>query len=405
MKKHKKKVNHVNKIKKYFLNKVSEQMNDKFNVVEVVVIIFVSILFGAVVGFVLSSSRTFGTEVSSDVVEIINTYETIVDNYYGEIDKEELLNAAVSGMVSTLDDPYSVFMNSSDTKEFNETVDGSFVGIGITLEWNDGGFKIVEVLKDSPAEKAGLKSGDYLIKIDDKDTSDIEINDVSDLIKKKDKVSLTILRNDSKKVIEVEKAVIEIPSVFSEKLEDNIGYILIDNFTANTAIQFEHVLKKLEKQKIDSLIIDVRGNPGGRVNQVNDILELFFDKKTVLYQIGDDKDVKKIYSSKADKRKYPVVLLVDGASASASEILIACFRDNYKNATIVGGKTYGKGTIQKSLSLSSGASIKYTTQKWLTPKGEWINEIGIIPDVVVDYSMDVNQDIQLDKALEILKNK
>lgn len=405
MRKNKKKSNFLANIKKYFSDSFHEQKNDKFNIVEVVVIIFISILFGAIVGFVLSSSRPFGTEVSSEVAEIINTYDNIVENYYGEVNEEELLNAAVSGMISTLDDPYSVFMDSMDTETFNETVDGTFIGIGITLEWNNGGFKVVDVINDSPAEKSGLKSNDYIVEIDGDSTADLNINDVSELIKKKEKMYITVLRDDEKKVFKVKKGVIEIPSVVSKMLDNNIGYIFIESFASNTAFQFEEGLKELEKEEVKSLIIDVRDNPGGRLGQVNDILELFFGKKTVLYQIGNDKEIKKVYSTKKDKKNCPVVVLVNKGSASASEILAVSFQENYKQATIVGTDTFGKGTIQKAVELSSGASIKYTTQKWLTPKGNWIDGKGIIPDVIVEFGNDIDDDKQLEKAIDILKNK
>lgn len=405
MKKNKKKSSFFVNIKKCFFNKFHEQKNDKFNTIEVVVIIFISILFGAIVGFVLSSSRTFGTEVSPKVGEIINTYENIVENYYGEVDEEELLNAAVSGMVSTLDDPYSVFMDSLHTETFNETVDGTFVGIGVTIEWNNGGFKITDVISGSPAEKSGLKANDYIVEVDGDSTADLDLDDVSNLIKEKEKLSITILRDDEKKIFKVKKGLIDIPSVVSKELDDNIGYIFIESFASNTFDQFEGALEKLEKQKIRSLIIDVRDNPGGRLGQVNDILELFFDKKTILYQIGNDKKIKKVSATKSDKRNYPVVVLVNKGSASASEILAVSFQENYKQATIVGTETFGKGTIQKAVELSSGASIKYTTQKWLTPKGNWIDGKGIVPDEVVEGSDDINDDKQLNKAIEILKNK
>ena len=403
MKKNKKKSSFFVNVRKYFFDKFSEQKNDKFSIAEVVVIIFISILFGAIVGFVLSSSRPFGTEVSSEVAEIINTYDNIIENYYGEVSEDELLNAAVSGMVSTLDDPYSVFMDRIDTETFNETVDGTFIGIGITLEWNNGGFKIVDIISDSPAEKSGLKANDYIVEIDGDSIADLDLNDVSKLIKKKEKMSITVLRGDEKRIFKVKKGIIEIPSVVSKVLDNNIGYIFIESFASNTSVQFEEELSELEKKGIESLIIDVRDNPGGRLGQVNDILELFFSKKTILYQIGNDKEIKKVYSTKKDKKNYPVAILVNKGSASASEILAASFQENYKQATIVGTETFGKGTIQKAVELSSGASIKYTTQKWLTPKGIWIDGKGIIPDEVVELGDDINEDKQLEKAVEILK--
>ena len=168
-------------------------------------------------------------------------------------------------------------------------------------------------------------------------------------------------------------------------------------------------LKKLEEDNITSLVIDVRDNPGGKLGQVNKILEQFFNKKTVLYQIVTKDKTSKVKDDTSEKRDYPIVVLVNNGSASAAEILAASFQDNYKDVTVVGTVTYGKGTIQKAIELSSGASIKYTTQKWLTPKGKWINEKGVIPDEVIEqgdkYGAEpiYSNDVQLQKAVEILK--
>ena len=382
-----------------------------FNTIEVMVIILISILFGVVVGCILSSGRTFGTAVSDEVAEIITTYDAILENYYEDIDASELADAAVSGMISILDDPYSVYMDSSDTDSFLESVNGSFVGIGVNVEWSDSTFKIIDVFENSPAEEAGLKENDIIIKIDGGEVKNLTLNDVSGLIKGESgtKVEITVLRGEEEVTVTAKRGVVEIPSVESSVIEENIGYISIDSFSATTSEQFSKQLKKLEDKNIESLIIDVRDNPGGKLGQVNKILDIFFNKKTILYKIVTKDKTTNIYADNSDKMDIPVVVLVNHESASASEILAACFQDNYKNATIVGSVTYGKGTIQKAVELSSGASIKYTTQKWLTPKGNWINEKGVIPDEVVsqsdDYSLNptYENDLQLQKAVEVLK--
>ena len=395
------------------IREVVVEKNNGFNTLEVIIMIFVSIFFGIVVGCVLSSSKTFGTEVSDEAQEIISTYNSIIDNYYGEVDEKELLDSAVSGMISILNDPYSLFMDSNNTENFSQTIDGSFVGIGVVVEWSSDGFCITKILDNSPAEKAKLTVGDYIIRIDDKDIKELSLTEVSNMLKGKvgSKKSLTIKRNGENKKVEIELETVEIQSVFSKELDGNIGYISIETFASNTSEQFVAELAKLEDKKIKSLIIDVRDNPGGRLGQVNDILDLFFDKKTVLYQIQTKEKNEKVYAKKTDKREYPIVVLVNYGSASASEILAVSFQENYNNVTVVGGVTYGKGTIQKAVKLSSGSSLKYTTQKWLTPSGKWINEKGVIPDEVIDQSLDYNinptddNDVQLQKAIELLKNK
>ena len=393
------------------IREVVVEKNNGFTTSEVIVIIFITTIFGLVCGYALSSSRSVNSESSENALEIVETYESILENYYGEVDEEELLNAAVSGMIDTLDDPYSLFMTSDTSDEFNETVDGSFVGVGVTVEWCDNTFRIAEVLSDSPAEKAKLEVNDYIIKVDDTSVEGMTLDEVSDLIRgeKGTKVVLTVLRDNEEVTFTVKRGLVEIPSVTSEIIEENIGYITIDTFASNTSEQFEKQLKELEDEKIESLIIDVRDNPGGRLAEVNDIMDLFLGKNKVLYKLETKEKVEKVYTEDSTKRNYPVAVLVNYDSASAAEILAASFQDNYDNAILVGTVTYGKGTIQKAVKLSSGATIKYTTQKWLTPKGVWINDTGLTPEVLVEQGEDYcsnptySTDIQLQRAVEELK--
>lgn len=395
------------------IEEIIVERNDGFTLVEVMVIILVTILFGIVAGYALSFTKPVGVEVPGEVQEIISTYENIVENYYGEVSEDELLDAAISGMIGTLDDPYSVFMPKDDATIFNESVDGSFIGIGITVEWKDNKFRIVEVLSDTPAEKAKLQVDDYIIKVDGEAVEYLSLNELSAKIrgKKNDKVKLTVLRDDKEVEVTLKRGVVEVASVNSRMVNDNIGVIKIDTFALNTAEQFEKQLKALEKKKIKSLIIDVRDNPGGRLGEVSEIMDLFLDKKKVIYQIESKSKKEKVYTEDMTKRTYPVVVLVDYTSASASEILAASFQDNYKKATLVGTITYGKGTIQKAVKLSSGATVKYTTQKWLTPKGVWINEVGLTPDVLLEIGDKYKEapsdenDLQLQKAIELLSEK
>lgn len=395
------------------IDEIIVERNDGFTLVEVMIIVLITILFGIVAGYALSLTKTVGVEVSEEVQEIITTYENIIENYYGEVSEDELLDAAISGMVGTLDDPYSVFMTKDDAIIFNESVDGSFTGIGITVEWKDGKFKIINILSDTPAEKAKLQVDDYIIKVDDEPVDNFSLNELSEKIrgKKNNKIKLAVLRDDKEVEVTLKRAIVEVASVSSRVVSGNIGVIKIDTFALNTAEQFEKQLKSLENKKIKSLIIDVRNNPGGRLGEVSEIMDLFLDKKKVIYQIESKSQKEKIYTKDSIKRSYPVVVLVDYTSASASEILAASFKDNYKNATLVGTITYGKGTVQKAIKLSSGAIVKYTTQKWLTPNGVWINEVGLTPDVLLEigdkYSNEPSDenDLQLQKAIEILSNK
>lgn len=381
-----------------------------FNTFEVLVIILISILFGTVVGCVICSNKSISTNPKAGEQEIVSTYRTILENYYGEVDENELADAAVSGMLGVLDDPYSVFMNKNDTDSFLQSVDGSFVGIGVSVQWFEDTFKIIEVMEDSPAAKSGFKVGDIIIAVEGKDVSGFTLDELTDLIKGKvgSKVSLTVVRDGEELVIKTKRSVIEIPSVTSNIFGENIGYLSIDSFSSTTGKQFSKQLTKLEDKNINSLIIDVRDNPGGKLGQVNEILDIFFDKDTILYKVVTKGKTTNVYAKKSNKRTMPVVVLINANSASASEMLASCFQENYKNSTIVGTSSYGKGTIQQAVELSSGASIKYTTQTWLTSKGKDINGKGIMPDEVVDQSESYCQDssfandTQLQRAVEIL---
>lgn len=403
-----------NKLKKLFGNR----SEDGFSTFEVVLIIFISVLFGVIVGCIISVSNNglVGSEVSTELQEVITTYDNILNEYYGEVEESDLMNAAISGMVSILDDPYSTYMDSNDTYSFNQSVDGEYVGLGITITWLDGICTITEVVEDSPAEKKGLEVGDVLVAVDDIDVTSSTLDEISSLLAGAEgaSVKVTVERGEERKDFTIKRAVIEIKSVYSKTIESGMkkmGYIQIDNFASNTAEQFSENLEELESQDIDSLIIDVRCNSGGRLSQVNAIMDEFLGKNVVIYQIETKGEIEEIKTSDKTKRSYPVVVLVNEGSASASEILATAFNDNYKKATIVGTTTYGKGTIQKAVELSSGASLKYTTQRWLTSKGEDLQGVGLTPDVVVEQSAEYynestsENDAQLLKAIEILAEK
>lgn len=401
----------LKKIKSKFSNDDNVE-NDLFNTREVLLVILVSVCFGVAVGAGIFSNSNLSASEKDDINEIVSTYEDIVESYYGELEEDELVEAAIEGMVSVLNDPYSSYMDSDTTESFNQTIDGSFVGIGVTVEWSNEQFRIIEVLNDSPAQKVGLQVDDYIVEVDNIVTDGLTLDDLSFYIKgdKNTKVIVKVKRGEEYFEYEMKRSVVEIQSVHGKEYGE-VGYIAIDTFASNTASQFKKELKKLEKNGIKSLIIDVRGNSGGKLSQVDEILELFFKKKTVLYQIENNNGVKKVYSSKKNSKNYSVVILTNSCSASASEILASAFQSNYENSMVVGTNTYGKGTIQKAVKLSNGASIKYTTQKWLTAEGTWINDVGVTPDVYVEQSELYYQtpshenDMQLQKAIELLNNK
>lgn len=402
------------KVKDAMFDDLEEECDDQhFSLIEVLVIVFISILFGILVGYMIHYSNIYSNK---KLQELITSYNNILDNYYDKVSEDDLVNSAVEGMIHSLDDPNSNYMNSNVTADFNKTVDGSFVGIGASVVFvSDKNYnQVYQLFPNSPAAKVGIEVNDFIIRVDDKDVSGISGSELSKYIMGQEgtDVKITVLRGEEKKEFIVTRSVIEVKSVFSTRYafdEKNIGYIRLDNIAANTGKQFKKELKKLEKESIDSLIIDVRGNPGGHLSQTTDILSLFFSKKTILYKVKSKKNTVNVYSKNNEVRKYPVVILIDKGSASASEVIASCFKDNYKNATIVGTTSYGKGTVQKTVTLSTGSTIKYTIERWLTSKGKSLDKVGLEPDieVVLDSSyfetLAIDDDNQLQKAIEVLK--
>lgn len=389
-----------------------------FTIPEVILLLIISCVFGVVMGCILTYSKSFDmVNVTKDEAELLAAYEKIRDNYYEDLSEDNLVGSAIDGMINSLEDPYSYYLNESDTSSFNQRLNGTYIGIGVTILHDDNNEnQVVEIVDGSPAKKAGLKVGDIFLSIDGNNVRNLSLPEVSSFMRGSvgDKHSFVLLRDGNEVKVNVVLGEVILSSVSNKIIEGNnknVGYINISTFAANTYTQFNKNLKSLEKEKIDSLIVDVRGNPGGHLSQVQDILSLFFDKKTVLYRIENKGKVEKVYATTKDKRKYDVVVLIDSESASASEILASCFKENYKNATIIGTTSYGKGTVQKTYELSNGSSLKYTAEKWLTSKGKWINGIGVEPDIKVELPEEYynngcdENDLQLQKALEVLTKK
>lgn len=385
-----------------------------FSTLEVVLIMIFSILFGSVLGVIFSLTKYNYLDSSDEnLQEFVSTYNSIVNNYYDKVDKSILIASAINGMVSSLDDPYATYMNESETDDFNDSIAGYYEGVGITTVVDGDNVKIIDVIHDSPAEKAGMKKDDIIVKVNDISITKDNFNVMREIISNSSnkKIKIVVNRGDNELTFKVKKDKIIIDSVFSDIKDGNIGYLEVTSFYANTGEQFLKKLDELEKENISSLIIDLRDNPGGHLNQVNEIVEPFFKKGVVIYQVESNGTRTKIKTTKKDSRDYPVVILINESSASAAEIVATCFDDNYNDITLVGKKTYGKGTIQKEVNLTSGSSYKYTTDKWLTSKGKWLDRVttgGLDPDIDIDRCdlNDLNNtDLQLEKAISILKEK
>ncbi len=386
-----------------------------FKLIEVVVIVLITgILCTVATGMIFykhykSTPVTAYANLNNNeyIDEFLQVYSSIIKEYYEDVDQDELIDSAINAMFSYLGDDYSEHLTEKETDELLEKLTGEYKGIGVEIYMN----KIIySVFEESPAEKVGLKENDQIIKINDEDLTGKDNNYVVEQIQKTEgKFKMTVIRDNQEVTVEIEKDKLYIPSVDSRVINSNnqkIGYIDITTFSSTTAKQFEKSLKKLENEEINSLIIDVRSNSGGYLVSAKDIANLFLEKGKLIYSL-DEKGKKTDYKDTTiTKRGYPIVVLINEYSASASEILTAALKDSYK-ATIVGKKSYGKGKVQQTLNLKDGSMAKYTTAKWLTPNGKCIDKIGISPDYEVDLQMNEEEteviDTQLNKAVEILE--
>ena len=380
----------------------------------IIITCIISLFAGAFFG-----TRFLTNEHESETYKVLDqikdVYVDIKENYYKETNDEDLINGAINGMIAALDDPYATYLTDDNSNSFDAQLQGSYEGIGIEIFNNtEGDIEILTVFENTSAAKAGLQPGDIIIGINDEDVSKQKTSDLVSKISelKDDSFTIKILRNGEEQQLKVTRKKVELTSVTSKVInKDNkkIGYIKISIFSLNTYSQFSEQLKKLENNKIDSLIIDVRGNTGGHLSTVDDILSLFLDKKHVIYQIETKGEKEKFYSSGKVTKEYPIVILTDSYSASASELLAISLKEEYGAATI-GTTTYGKGTVQELKTMDSG-EYKFTTKKWLSPKGNWINEKGVEP--TIEVTLDENyyknpteeNDNQLQKAIEYLMEK
>lgn len=401
---------------------VQNKDNNKktFTTSEVILLVIMSLLIGLSASLLLSKTSVITKNQIIDdayLKEFVDNYEYIVNNYYEEVDKSKLIDKAIKGMTESLDDPYSTYFNENESDNFSITLNGSYKGVGIQIGKEENGYMLITaVFKNSPAEEAGLKAGDEVISIDGKSVVELTTKEFSDLVKNGDnkQFSLKVLRDEKEIDITLKRSTVTLDSVASEMYERNgkkIGYIYIGIFANNTCDQFKQKLDALEKEKIDYLIIDVRQNTGGHLTSVDGILDIFLNSKQVMYKFEQNKKVTSIYGTGKENKKYEIVLLGDNSSASASEVLIAGLKENL-NSKLIGKQTYGKGTVQEMVNLSDGTQYKITVKKWLTPKGNWINDTkGIKPDIDVDLSDkyyetgEIQDDTQLQAAFDYIEGK
>ena len=391
----------------------------KLAILAVVSMIIGSVITIAIKDFDVAKVNTNKTEVSYSKTKkgfdsLYETYDTIMSEYYKDVDSDKLIEGAINGMLESLDDEHTMYFDKKSKEEFDSELSGNYYAIGAQIQLtSDETIKITKVFDDSPAKKAGLKEEDVFVSVDGTSVKGKSATEVANMLKSDSVKTSTIVvkRNDKELTFKVTKENITLFSVSSEMLDNNgknVGYLSVSIFGQKTYSQFKDALTKLEKQDMDSLIIDLRGNTGGYLSTVTNMLEEFIDKGNVIYQIQSSSGVKQYKTVKASEKKYKIVVLIDGGSASASEIMSAAMKEVY-GATLVGQTTYGKGTVQTTKNLSNGSMIKYTIEKWLTPSGKNIDKEGIKPDYEVELGDSYKNnptkenDAQLQKALDLLK--
>lgn len=392
-------------------------MKKNFNSKEVIFLLIVTCLISLAIGNAINiDKKNLEQPIDENLTELEQNYQYIIDNYYEEVDKAKLIKGAIEGMVNSLGDDYSIAITDDMSNNFNIKLTGSYSGLGIEIV-NDQSYNIYisDVIEGSPAEKAGLKVLDKIISIDEIEFIGKKTTELTNYIKEsnKEKYIIKVERDNKEETFELTRETIEIKSVYSEiKNIDNqkIGYVYISIFASNTSTQFKNAIEELEKEGINSLIIDVRSNTGGHLTSVVDMLSCLLDSSKIIYQIENKGEVTKYYSKGNTTKTYPIVVLQNNGSASASELLSAALKEEY-GATVIGENSYGKGTVQELISLQDGIQYKITTKKWLTPKGNWINGTGVSVDIEEKLSEEYKQnpsdenDNQLQKAIEYLKQK
>ena len=359
-------------------------------------------------GLKMKDSGSGKDAVDSSTQKKVSELKELIDqNYMGDVEEKQLEEGIYKGFISGLDDPYSVYYDEEETKSLYETTEGEYQGIGAVLSqnMNTGIITLVQIYDDSPAMKAGLKDNDILYKVNGEEVTGVELTEVVSHIKgeKGTTVEMTVLRGaDNEEVtVTATRDTVEAQTVKYRMMDGQIGYVSVSEFDSVTYDQYQKALKDLEGQGMKGLVVDLRNNPGGNLNTVCDMLDLMLPKGLIVYT--EDKDGNRQEASSDDENQFtlPLAVLVNGNSASASEIYAGAIQD-YGIGDIVGTQTYGKGVVQQIFDLKDDTCVKLTIAKYFTPKGRSINGKGITPDVEVEYEADEKNpeaDNQLDKAV------
>lgn len=362
---------------------------------------------------VLTTAAIVGTEAVllnrltgsvSESVRFLRTMKLLKRNYNGEVDNHQLFDGALKGMVESVGDPYTVYLNKKDFQQLSEMTVGSFGGIGIVFGKRGNDYVVISALEDNPGAKAGIRSGDIITAIDDKSTREMNMEQVANKIRGKYGTTVTLELKDKEgklRKVNVVRAEIKNPSVAGQMLANTkIGYIRIAIFNENTGDDFAKKYAELEKQGMQALVLDLRENPGGILDAGVDVAKMLVPKGPIVSVI--DKNGNKFEeTSSLEKVKYPLAVLVDHGSASASEIVAGAIKDT-KSGKLFGVKTFGKGSVQSVYRLDNNTAVKITVAKYYTPSGVSIHNVGIEPDVKVELPDDATVDVQLKAAEDYL---
>lgn len=401
-------------LEKVKVTKENKKEHNSFKLWEVVVVMIVTLLVGLFIGSYATYSKYGSDNVNYspyELKEVHSVYKNIMLDYYKKVDQGKLNDYAILGLLYSLGDNHAALIDKYDGQRLDEDLNGNFIGLGVEIIGKENGdIEVVSVFKDSAAFKNDIKAGDIILEVNSKPYNASTINEMTYKIKNSkvgDVVEFTIKRgNDTlKKKVTLEQVELESVSYTTNINGDKkVGVITISKFALNTYEQFEAAYKKLKEQGVQSLVIDLRNNAGGYLSSASKVLSLFLNKGDVIYQRNSSDIVEKVLNDSDKKITLPVVLLVNENTASSAEIFVSSLVDNL-GVTVVGTKTYGKGTIQKLYELSDGRYVKFTVQEWLSAKGKKVDGVGIIPDVLVQVDKNANFDNQLTKAIEVAQNK
>lgn len=391
-------------------------MKKGYGLIEIVIIIVATSIISALATGVLITKNYSTDEGYSyaqlandeNVQDFLNVYSKIVSQYYEDVDKKAVIDSAISGMTNYLDDTYTSYLDEDKANSLKTELNKTYVGIGVVLKDN----KVVNIIENSPAHKAGIMAGDIVTKVNGNDVTDISKEQLAKMINENSEgADIAVARNGE--ILEfdnIKPETLNSPSITYNMVENGVAYMKISVFSNTLSQQIKFAITELSKQNMSKLLIDLRDNTGGYLEQAYESAELFLEKGKVVYSLVDKSNkIKKVKDETEEKQNIPVIILVNGNTASAAEIFAASLKDSY-GANIVGKTTFGKGKVQHTYSLDSGGLVKYTSSKWLRPNGQCIDNIGITPDYDIDNSVTQNEegvstliDNQYNKAMELLK--